>query len=217
MECVKNIIEQFSDLVCSIDKDHNPFNEIDEYFTKHPIINDGMHGRVWILTGNENDKTEYCVLTVAQSEDIKKEIIDDVRAMLNITYLEKKHACKELSVEEIKEYNLDVIKSPRLSSQSTEGYQYPCQQGKSETPYFYRFAYKNYKNLKIYEIDIDSYLRIDSADQVGEIYGYLYSFGKDYYAEAKIAVETRAKYWRYYKSGVGKRAYKFIKGKQKEG
>ncbi len=214
MKGIKRYIEKFSKLVCSIDEDHKPLDEINAYFAKHPIINDGMHGRVWFLIGKERNENKYCVLNVAQSEDIKKEIVDNVRSMLNLTYLEKKQACKTLSIEEEMKYNLDVIKSPILSSPSAEGYQYPYQQGNSETPYFYRFAYKNYLSLKIYELDIDSYLHIDFSEQAGEVFRNLYSFGKDYYAEAKLAVKTHAKYWRYYRSGIGKRAYKFFSSKE---
>ena len=38
----------------------------------------------------------------------------------------------------------------------------------------------------------------------------IYNLAKDYYAEAKLAVESKAKYWNYYNSGLDARTYKYM-------
>lgn len=211
---VKKYIESFSNYICtvSIGKENETINEIQNYFTQNPINHDGLYGRVWILIG-ENEKSEYFSLMVAQSENIQEEIEIDVGAMLNLEYKKQKKKAKKWNWDKEIRYNLDVIKAPQIAEINSTGNSYVYQKGhaKIKSQYLYRYLMKKHKRLLIYEIDIDKYLKIKNLDNIDENINNIYLFGKDYYVESKLAVETNSLFWNYYKSGVGKRAYLYFR------
>lgn len=217
MDNVKEYIEQFSRYICAVSskREKEIFKEIENYFIQHPINNNGLCGRVWVLLG-ETKNSEYVSLMVAQSEDIQNEIVFDVRAMLNLEYSAQKIISKKWDWEKEERYNLDVIKGPMLAKSdfTGESYLYPKESPKVKRKYLYRKLMKEYKRLLIYELNIDEYLGIKAINSIDENIKNIYLFGKDYYAESKLAIETGAKYWNFYKSGIGKRAYCYFKNKE---
>ncbi|WP_169729079.1 hypothetical protein [Atopobacter phocae] len=87
-------IKSFSNPICEIDKStekKNVLNKISEYFEKNPIIKNKKYkinlGRVWILIGKKEGKeeSEYVALQIGQSEDINKEVQQNINYMFNDT------------------------------------------------------------------------------------------------------------------------------------
>lgn len=211
---VMKYIESFSNHICtvSIGRENETINEIQNYFNQNPINPDGLYGRVWILIG-ENEKSEYFSLMVAQSENIQEGIEIDVGAMLNLEYKKQNEKAKNWNWDKEIRYNLDVIKAPQIAKINSTGKSYVYQKGhaKIKSQYLYRYLMKKHRKLLIYEIDIDKYLKIETLDNIDENIKNIYLFGKDYYVESKLAVETNSLFWNYYKSGVGKRAYLYFR------
>ena len=204
MKNINSKIEPYSRLICRITNEEKTFDNINQYFDAYPIVNNRIFGRVWILIGK--DKSEkYRALNVAQSEDIKKEIVSDVKAMFNSEY--KKNCPIQRDIQWEINNNLDVIKNPVESNPSAQGKTFIYQKNQDKNPYLYRFLFKTYSDLVIYEVDIDSYLGIDESSISNQVIKDIFAFGKDYYAESRLAVETQALYWNYYRSGIGKRSY----------
>ena len=206
-------IEKFSSRICSVNNEDKTFKAIEKYFKRNPIKDDGLNGRVWILIGKD-ENFEYCSLMVAQSENIKTEIVDDVSAMFNLEYRKQKSSSNEWDIEKEIKYNLDIIKSPQIAEiNSNENiYLYPDGQYRIRSQYLYRYLKKKYRDLKIYEVNIDVYLGMGTeSDEKMDDIKRVYELGKDYYAESKLAVETQSLFWNYYKSGVGKRAYYYFR------
>lgn len=214
MENVKEYIEKFSHHICTVsdNKANDPFGEIENYFNTNPVDNTRLFGRVWILIGKDQ-KSEYISLMVAQSEDIQEEIIKNVGAMLNRNYEKQKEKTDKWDFNKEIRYNLDVIESPQIAVINSTGskYTYPKGRAKIKSLYLYRYLKKTYKELLIYEIDIDKYLEIINLDGIDENIRNIFQFGKDYYAESRLATETNSLFWNYYNSGVGKRAYLYFK------
>lgn len=220
---LEEYIKRFSRLICDIDeKDkESTKSEIENYFMNYPVIETGDYGylgRVWILIGKINDDKPYVSLMVAQSENIKKEIDSDVDSMYNTEYKKKRYEYKKNNNDwnfemEVK-YNLDIIKSPQIAKINSNNsiYLYQVRHEKIKNQYLYRYIKKKYTNLKIYEVNIDQYLDVSPEMDMGVAVKNIYEFAKDYYVESKLAVETNALFWNYYKSGVGKRVYYYFKG-----
>lgn len=217
MENLLDRIESFSRLICSIGNEKDTFEEIDRYFKTWPVNNNGMSGRVWILVGKDSDNN-YCSLMVAQSEDIESEIIVDVGYMFNLEYKKQKKAAQKWDFDKEIKYNLDIIRSPQEAkiNSNDNTYLFPKGSSKIRSQYLYRYLYKKYLELKLYEVDIDLYLHGDvTMSSLNPNLSMVYEFGKDYYAESKLAVETGSLFWNYYKSGVGKRSYYYFRNQQK--
>lgn len=155
---------------------------------------------------------------VAQSEDIQAEIIADVSAMFNLEYKKQRNKQLEWNLQKEVKYNLDVIKSPQLAEINSNENTYLFQNGDAgiKNQYLYRYIKKKYKNLEMYEVDIDLYLQIEQASISDMNIQNVYNLGKDYYAESKLAVETDSLFWNYYKSGVGKRAYYYFRESKRQ-
>ncbi|MDF2819888.1 MAG: hypothetical protein K0R15_329 [Clostridiales bacterium] len=215
LENLEEYIEPFSRHICDIEKDYSStLQSIENYFNKFQIAEDlkyGYMGRVWILIGKKNEESAFESLMVAQSENIYNEIITDVYYMYNEDYIKRYENDKDWKLEKEIRYNLDLIKSPQKAKINTNSnfYLYPKDQFKHKKQYLYRRLMKNYRYLKIYEIDIDVYLK--PSFMFDESERNIYELAKDYYAESKLAIETNSLYWNYYKSGIGKRAFYFFK------
>lgn len=211
-------VEGFSSLICSVSTEGETFKAIEDYFIHNPIKDDGLNGRVWILIGRD-ESSEYRSLMVAQSENIKSEIIADIGAMLNLEYRIQKSNSDEWDIEKEIKYNLDIIKSPQIAEIDSTGsmYLYPDGRYRIRSQYLYRYLKKKYEDLRIYEVNIDAYLGIEtvSGEKMDDV-KRVYEFAKDYYAESKLAVETHSLFWNYYRSGVGKRAYYHFRNQKNE-
>lgn len=216
MKNIKEYIEKFSEYICTVNSEKETFGEIEAYFSQNPICEDGLVGRVWILIGKDHNEAYYSLM-VAQSENIKEEIVADVSAMLNLEYKKQKNKQREWSWNKEIRYNLDVIQAPQIAKINSNGNTYLFQKGHSriKSQYLYRYLMKQYKEMRFYEVDIDLYLKVEQQLKKVDIDVYnVYDMGKDYYVESKLAVETGSLFWNYYKSGVGKRAYYYFRNKK---
>ncbi len=216
MDDVKGYVESFSRLICSVTEMEKTLLDIEEYFNEYPINNDGMSGRVWVLLGRAEGDSKYNSLMVAQSEDIKKEIVFDIGAMFNMEYRRQRKLHSVWDIDKEIKYNLDVIKSPQLAEINSNGNTYLFQKGhnKIKSQYLYRYLKKKFQDLRIYEVDIDKYLKAESSENINATIYNVFNMGKDYWAESKLAVETNALFWNYYNSGLGKRAYCYFRKKE---
>lgn len=211
MNNVKTYIEEFSKRICNVTNASDTFNTIDDYFKNNPVYNNGLFGRVWILIGKNKDE-KYVSLIVAQSEDIQHEITSDVWAMFNLEHKKQRFSQEKWDWDKEVRYNLDVIHGPQIAkiNSNDNKYFYQKNHSKIKNQYLYRYLFKNYRDLQIYEVDIDLYLGINQNIELDTGIKNIYEFGKDYYAESKLAVETKSLFWNYYKSGIGKRAYNYF-------
>lgn len=214
-------IRKFSNLICKIEyvnkdekkegiKDEEKGNlvieRINKYFIKHPIEKiPSASGRVWILIGKDKNTRKLVSLMVAQSEDIQSEIISDVKAMYNLPYTNKERGSINLD-EEPKDVSAKINSNGNI-------YWFPEGKEKYKKYFLYRYLYKSYIDMKIFEVKIDEYLNINQNNLNDAIKDF-FMLSKDYYAESKLAFETQAKYWNYYKSGVGKRYWFLLKDRQ---
>jgi hypothetical protein len=211
---LEEYIKPFSRHICDIEIDYSKTSQsIKEYFDDFPIAADpkyGNVGRVWILIGKKSEKSKFESLMVAQSENIYKEIIININCMYNKDYIKQYEKDQDWNLEKEIKYNLDFIKSPQKEKSNTKSnfYLYPKEQFKYKKRYLLRRLKKEYRYLKIYEVDIDVYLK--TSFMLDENERNIYELAKDYYVEAKLAFETEPVYWNYYKSGVGKRTYHFV-------
>ena len=218
IEDLEDYIKSFSRHISDIEKDGDTTSDnINKYFEKYKITESdeyGYMGRVWILIGKKDDESPFESLMVAQSEDIHKEISADVYSMYNTEYSKQKEKHIDWNFEREIRYNLDIIKSPQIAKIKTNNNFYLYQKGHEniKKQYLYRYLHKKYKYLKIYEIDIDKYIKPSFKMEQEE--KYIYELAKDYYAESKLAIETNSLFWNYYNSGVGKRSYNFFKNKR---
>lgn len=186
-------IEEFSTLICKIcesTEKSSILNQISKYFKEKPIVEDEEYriklGRVWILIGKRKEDSKYVALQIGQSEDIKKEIQNNITHMFN-TILD--------NIDEHERRNKIIYLTQK---------EFEYKKGENKVAYLYRHLKRDYSNLKFYEVDIDKYLNINNNNQILDI---SYHLSKDYVAESKLAAETEPYYWNYYHSGVGKRAY----------
>lgn len=156
---------------------------------------------VWILYGKL--KGEYVALQVGEVvvERAAKEILSDIKAM----YANEEYSVSAMSDEE----ELIII--------DTEFYKntYAVKDVKYKRFYAYRKMREDFEELLIYQLKIDDYLGLsnDNCDKEGceKVRYELIEMTKSYYAEAKLAYETQARYWNPYYSGVGYESLKLIK------
>lgn len=184
-------IKEKSYKICEIkESEEEAKKKVEEFFKKKSEEN----YRVWFLMGKEINSEEEIVLQVAQKKEpgTKEEIIRNIEFMFNEKYTVIGKDEKDLaeSNKTASGYSYFYIKNLKLQS-------------------LYRQIKEKYKNLVFYELDIDKYLSYyDKSNNI-------YQVSKDYIAESKLAFETNAKYWNYYRSGIGKRIYSDIKGENK--
>lgn len=191
-------------LACTIDTGNDSIAVIKEYdeqlkiFFDHWISDDESVGQVWILFGYEKDSQKAEALQVGQSKDAKKEIMDLLRPMYNYLYLKKRE----------EKYNLDDL-SDAKEAVTDGGGTYMYKPGVyNRRQYLYRYLFRRYAKLEFYILDIDRYLKPSPTLRGNE--KIIYDLAKDYYAEAKLAFDSKAKYWNYYNSGLDARTYTFL-------
>lgn len=151
---------------------------------------------LWVLTGKGKADSEENCLQIGQSEKVKEEITRDIKRMFDDRYSLKRKE-NDTNVKKLNtKYGEYLIKEDDSSN---------------KLEYLYRYIKENYKIITFYNVDIDGYLGVDTSTLKGNIFS-IYSFSKDYYAESKLAFEMKPKFWNYYCSGVGKRAFLFLEG-----
>lgn len=210
---IENFVSSFSRCVCEINDTREAKDvqdEVKDYFLDYPIKETlyGHEGRVWILLGTKN-KGEPEALQIAQAEDIYDEIYKNVRRMYNCQYHERDDGTKETALK----YDLDIIQNPNSICSGEDSYMYNSSEAKSKIACFYRYLKKSYDCLRFYEVVIDKYL--GPIGELSEMEKDMCELSKDYYCEAKLMIDTNAKWWNMYNSGVGKRFYYLLR-KRKE-
>lgn len=194
------------------DKHPCSFQEIEKYLDfvinitqKSNDIKNNRYGNdkkcVWILFGKCGD--EYIALQVGEVaiERAVNEIVSDIDAM----YSKDEYSLDSMSDEE----ELTII--------DTEFYKntYAVKDVKKKRIYAYRKMRDDFEELLVYQLRIDEYLGLDSGlyenKEFENVRSELIEMTKSYYAEAKLAYETQARYWNPYYSGVGYESLKLIK------
>lgn len=147
--------------------------------------------RVWLLFAS-HDKCVWECLQVAQSKkDIKREIIDDIDFLFS-------------------EFN---PKSKNISYSNSCFYERVCP-GTAKEKYrklLYSKIGSEYQYFKICFLNVDKYLGIKSDCNVNTTDEQrIIQICKNQYAEAKIAYQTLAVYWRSYPSGIDGQTISYI-------
>ena len=185
-------IEKYLDFLVNITKKSNDI-KINRYGNDKKCV--------WILFGKSGD--EYIALQVGEVaiERAVNEIVSDIDAM----YSKDEYSFGLMSDEE----ELTII--------DTEFYKntYAVKDEKKKRSYAYRKMRDDFEELLIYQLRIDEYLGLDSGlyanKECENVRSELIEMTKSYYAEAKLAYETQARYWNPYYSGVGYESLKLIK------
>ena len=145
----------------------------------------GVQSRVWLLFASNDSKSWEC-LQVGQS---KNNVDAEVETILEYLVIEK---------------NVEPKKNSAF-------YQNVCPEGSKEEyrENLYSMIGHQFSNYRICFLDVDAYLKIDQlkaqndADNIIEI-------SKNQYAEAKVAFETMAVYWRAYAPGIDGQTIAYI-------
>lgn len=196
--------DKYLTLVCAIDTQDDSIDNMLKYekqlnlFFRTCLHGNRITGQVWILFGYEKNSDQAEALQVGQSTEAGKELTDLLKPMYNALYQKRKE----------EKYNLDDLTGAKTSA-TVGGGSYFYKSGiYDKKQYLYRFLFRKYERLEFYKLDIDGYLNVSSALTGNE--KVIYDLAKDYYAEAKLAVESEAKYWNYYNSGIDARTYKYL-------
>ena len=180
-------------------KDKRKYADLKEFFNKEikfirkdiPDISQNDI-RVWLLYAKNEKEKEWICLQVAHSkENAVSEINED------LSFLKEK-----CDFSNIKEYSDSAFYKNVCPKVDKENYR----------KYLYSKIGSEYDRFKICFLDVDKYLGIrpnddkykkTDAERIIEIC-------KNQYAEAKIAYETLAVYWRFYSSGIDGQTIDYI-------
>lgn len=144
--------------------------------------------RVWLLFASKDNSNWEC-LQVAQSKNQTRQEIKELLEFMNT----------KLEVKEI-EYKNSAF------------YDKVC-------PYFndieyrkllYSKIFKEFKYFKISFLNVDKYLEINPNVNCDNDSERIIEICKNQYAEAKVAYQTKAKYWRCYSSGIDGQTLSYI-------
>lgn len=187
---------QFKDEKCF--KDEIKFNRNDDYDQVLEAIDkvDFTEVFVWGLFGKQEGRDWRC-LQVAYANDIRTEIIDDVRLMFSNNYDELIKLADDETILKNSKFFKNVYKMPSKYA------------GKSEKKrqYSYSKMMSDYSDFKICILDVNSYLGISKLDNlVSSDMRNIIDISKFGYAEAKFAYETLAIYWNSYNNGIDGRS-----------
>lgn len=138
--------------------------------------------RVWLLFGEKEGASEC--LQVAQSKDIARKEVEEAI---------------ELTLRKLK-VNYDKLKFTnsafyeRVCPVATGGFTY--------RELLYSMIGRSYEKLRFCFLDVDQYLGLKARGQLKSDAERIVEICKNQYAEAKIARQTLAVYWRQFSSGV---------------
>lgn len=159
---------------------------------KEQIISENeIYGRVWLLFGKKENCNWVC-LQVAQSKSNVGNEIDTVIEFL------------------LTEYNnfLDEV-----DCKNSAFYEKVCPNvdGKKYREYLYRKIRDEYDCFRICLLNVDKYLGIvQEENEIKTEADKIVCICKNQYAEAKIAYQTLAVYWRLYSSGIDGQTITYI-------
>ena len=144
---------------------------------------DSKGSRVWLLFGSK-DGEEWTCLQVGQSKNNARTEVEEV---IELIFRKDKASPKKLEFTNSAFYE-EVCPKP------TKGYGY--------RELLYQMIGKTYSHFRICFLKVDEYLGLKPAEQNGSDADRIVEICKNQYAEAKIARQTLAVYWRQYSAGV---------------
>lgn len=151
---------------------------------------------VWALFGKKNGHDWRC-LQVAYANDIRDEIISDVKIMCSNNYSKLQKISDETNIFKNSKFFKNVYKMPSEDAGKLE----------KKRQYSYSKMMEDYSDFKICILDIDSYLGVFNLDiLVNSDVKRIIDIAKFGYAEAKFSYETLALYWNSYNSGIDGRS-----------
>ena len=145
---------------------------------------DSNGSRVWLLFGSK-DSEEWTCLQVAQSKNNARTEVEEVIELI-------------FRKEKVDWGN------PELFANSAF-YEKACPKATKKHSYrelLYQMIGKTYSHFRICFLKVDEYLGLKPAEQNGSDADRIVEICKNQYAEAKIARQTLAVYWRQYSAGV---------------
>lgn len=158
---------------------------------------DSKGSRVWLLFGS-NDGKEWTCLQVAQSKNNARTEVEEV---IELIFRKDKASPKKLEFTNSAFYE-EVCPKP------TKGHGY--------RELLYQMIGKTYSHFRICFLKVDEYLGLKPAEQNGSDADRIVEICKNQYAEAKIARQTLAVYWRQYSAGVDGQAISYFAEHPKE-
>lgn len=175
------------------------YDDLKSYFLKEITFNKGEQlknsiisdlediSRVWLLFAKNKD-TQWRCLQVAQS---KNDAIQEVKGVLDYIKLDYM-GCK--------------------NNKNSAFYENVCPKGKGEyRKMLYSKIGSEYSKFKICFLDVDKYLGLNRTDCTNKCDGdRIIEICKYKYAEAKIAYQTLAVYWRQYRSCIDGQTISYI-------
>ena len=152
---------------------------------------DSKGSRVWLLFGSKDGK-EWTCLQVAQSKNNARTEVEEV---IELILRKDKASPKKLEFTNSAFYE-EVCPKP------TKGHGY--------RELLYQMIGKTYSHFRICFLKVDEYLGLKPAEQNGSDAERIVEICKNQYAEAKIARQTLAVYWRQYSAGVDGQAISYF-------
>jgi len=151
--------------------------------------------RVWLLFGKRKDDSSWLCLQVGQSKnEVKKEIEN-----LIILILENEE---------------DFSFSGSFSNSAFYENVCPKVERKEYIMLLYKMIGKKFYDFKVCFLNVDTYLDINKDRNVGKDTKKIIDICKNQYAEAKIAYETLAIYWRLFPSGIDGQTISYFNSKR---
>ena len=136
--------------------------------------------RVWALFARAGEDSEWTCLQVAQS----KNALDEVKT----------------AIEYMSDTNSVTIPEERTNSAFYEEV-CPKARGEEYRKILYKMIWENYSEFKFCFLDVDKYLGATQTDKDKDA-GKIIEICKHHYAEAKLAYETLAVFWRKMNNGI---------------
>lgn len=154
------------------------------------IENDLISSRVWLLFARNDENENWTCIQVAHSKnDVKTEVKDALTYLKSISFNDLNNVKFENSAfyEEVcpKHTNIEYRKL------------------------LYSKIGNDYKHFKICLLDVDKYLNLEQCNQESDT-KKIVEICKNQYAEAKIAYELLAVYWRHVSSGIDGQTISYI-------
>ena len=170
------------------------FNKLDKNKTAEIIIENidvekTYVSRVWLLFASNDDENWDCVQVAQSRKRVQVEIEDAIRNLFtNFVPLKKDEYTNSVFYKNI----------------------CPPTKGKEYNKNLYSKIGSEYKYFRFCLLDVDAYLGIEKTTQKKNDAEIILDICKNQYAEAKIAYQTLAIYWRLLSSGVDGQTIQYI-------
>lgn len=145
---------------------------------------DSKGSRVWLLFGSKRKGARWECLQVAQS---KKGALQEVESAIELAF-------RKLKVNYDALERTNSVFYERVCPTATEDFKY--------RELLYSMIGRSYEKLRFCFLDVDKYLGLKAMGQEKSDADRIVEICKNQYAEAKIARQTLAVYWRQYSPGI---------------